>query len=114
MNVMLVAVRERTREIGLRKAVGASSRTILAQFFVESLIVVLLSGGTGLGCAFGLCALVNLIPMPAFFAGLLPTWQVAVFSFALLGTVAVLSALYPARRAASVEPIEALRQEAGG
>jgi putative ABC transport system permease protein len=114
MNVMLVAVRERTREIGVRKAVGASSRAILQQFFVESCIVVLLSGAVGLGIAYGLCGLVDLIPMPPFFAGLLPTWQVGVLSFLLLGTVAVLAAMYPARRAASVNPIEALRYEAGG
>ena len=114
MNVMLVAVRERTREIGVRKAVGASSRAILSQFFVEALIVVFLSGAVGLGVAYGLCALVNLIPMPPFFAGLLPTWQVGLLSFALLGTIAVLSAMYPARRAAMVDPIEALRYEAGG
>ena len=114
MNVMLVAVRERTREIGVRKAVGASARAILQQFFVESMIVVFLSGGIGLGIAYSLCALVNLFPMPPFFAGLLPTWKVAVLSFVLLGTVAVLAALYPARRAATVDPIEALRYEPGG
>jgi putative ABC transport system permease protein len=114
MNVMLVAVRERTREIGVRKAVGASARAILQQFFVESMIVVFVSGGVGLSLAYGLCALVNLFPMPAFFGGLLPTWKVAVLSFVLLGTVAVLAALYPARRAATVDPIEALRYEPGG
>ena len=68
----------------------------------------------GLGVAYGLCALVNLIPMPPFFAGLLPTWSSALLAFVLLGTVAVLSALYPASRAASVDPIEALRTEVGG
>jgi putative ABC transport system permease protein len=114
MNVMLVAVRERTREIGVRKAVGAASRHILWQFFIETVLLVAISGGVGLGVAFGICALVNLMPMPQFFAGLLPTWQSGVFSAVLLGTTAVLSAMYPARRAASIDPIEALRYEAGG
>jgi len=114
MNVMLVAVRERTREIGVRKAVGATRRAILGQFFIETLIVVFLSGGAGMGIGYGLCALVNLIPMPPFFAGMLPNFNSALLSFALLGAVAVLSALYPACRAAAVDPIEALRYEAGG
>ena len=114
MNVMLVAVRERTREIGVRKAVGATGRSILWQFFVETLIVVFLSGGIGLGIGFGLCSLVNLLPMPPFFAGLLYTWESGLLAFGLLGTVAILSALYPASSAAGVDPIEALRYEAGG
>jgi putative ABC transport system permease protein len=114
MNVMLVAVRERTREIGVRKAVGATRDSIIRQFFVETMIVVFMSGGTGLAVAYGICGLVNLLPMPAFFAGLLPTWQSGTMAFLLLGTVAVLSALYPASRAAAVDPIEALRTEVGG
>ena len=114
MNVMLVAVRERTREIGVRKALGAPAATILRQFFMEALIIALLSGAIGLGVAFGFCALVNLLPMPQFFAGLLASWKLGAGSVALLGLIAVLSALYPANRAASVDPIEALRFEAGG
>jgi len=114
MNVMLVAVRERTREIGVRKAVGAPAASILRQFFLETVIIVFLSGGAGLGVAFGLCALVNMFPMPPFFAGLLATWTTGLTATALLGAVAILAALYPANKAASVDPIEALRYEAGG
>ena len=114
MNVMLVAVRERTREIGVRKAIGAPAHSILWQFFLEALMVALISGGFGLFIAFGLCALVDLLPMPDFFAGLLPTWQTGTLAFAVLGTIAIGSALYPARRAAAIDPIEALRHEAGG
>ena len=114
MNVMLVAVRERTREIGVRKALGAPAHTILRQFFFEALLIASVSGAIGMGSAFGLCALVDLLPMPDFFAGLLPTWKSGLVACGLLGTIAVLSALYPARRAASIDPIEALRYEAGG
>jgi len=114
MNVMMVAVRERTREIGVRKALGAPARSILRQFFVEALVIALVSGGVGLGVAYGLCALVNMLPMPDFFAGLVATWKSGVLACVMLGTIAVFSALLPARRAASVDPIEALRFEAGG
>jgi putative ABC transport system permease protein len=114
MNVMLVAVRERTREIGIRRALGATRRSVVRQFFLETLIMVFLSGGLGLAAAYGACGLVNRLPMPQFFTGLVPTWQSGVLAFALLGTVAVLSALYPSSRAAAVDPIAALRFEAGG
>jgi len=114
MNTMLVAVRERTREIGIRKAVGATRRNILGQFFAESMLVVFVSGGAGLVISYGMCGLVDLLPMPPFFSGLLPNWTVAMVTLTLLGVVAVLSALYPASRAAAVDPIVALRHEAGG
>jgi putative ABC transport system permease protein len=114
MNVMMVAVRERTREIGVRKALGAPAREILKQFFIEAMVIALVSGGVGMGIAYGLCWLVDLMPMPAFFAGLIPTWTSGLLACVMLGGIAVLSALYPARRAASVDPIEALRFEAGG
>jgi ABC-type antimicrobial peptide transport system permease subunit len=78
------------------------------------LLIAVLSGGVGLGVAYGICSLVDLLPMPDFFAGLLPTWKTGLLACGLLGGIAVLSALYPARKAASVDPIEALRFEAGG
>lgn len=114
MNVMLVAVRERTREIGVRKAVGAASGSIILQFFAETMMIVFMSGAIGLAIAFGFCGLVDLLPMPPFFAGLIPTWSSGLLAAGLLGLIAVGSAVYPARRAASVDPIEALRWEAGG
>jgi putative ABC transport system permease protein len=114
MNVMMVAVRERTREIGVRKALGAPANIILMQFFFEALLIACISGGAGLAVAYGICALVNLLPMPDFFAGLLPTWKSGLLATVMLGTVAILASLYPARKAASVDPIEALRFEAGG
>jgi putative ABC transport system permease protein len=114
MNVMMVAVRERTREIGVRKAIGAPAHAILRQFFVEAMIIALGSGAVGMGIAYGLCWLVDLIPMPDFFAGLVPTWKTGLLACSLLGGIAIFSALIPARRAASVDPIEALRFEAGG
>jgi putative ABC transport system permease protein len=114
MNVMLVSVRERTREIGVRMALGATRESILRQFFMETIFVVSLSGGTGLLLAYGFCGLVNLLQMPPFFAGLLASWKLGALSVLLLCVIAVLSALYPANRAASVDPIEALRFEAGG
>jgi putative ABC transport system permease protein len=114
MNVMLVAVRERTREIGVRKAVGAASKAIIVQFFAETMMIVFLSGGIGLAIAFGFCGMVNLLPMPPFFAGLLPTWSSGLLAAGILGAISIGSAIYPATRAASIDPIEALRYEAGG
>lgn len=119
MNIMLVAVRERTREIGVRKAVGASRAAILRQFFVETMLVVLASGAVGLAVGYGICWLVNSTVMAdasptSYFAGLKPTLFSSLGAFALLGTVAVLAGFYPAHKAASVDPIEALRYEAGG
>jgi putative ABC transport system permease protein len=114
MNVMMVAVRERTREIGVRKALGAPAHAIMKQFFIEAMIIALFSGAVGMSIAYGLCWMIDLLPMPAFFAGLVPTWQSGALACGMLGATAVLSALLPARRAASVDPIEALRFEAGG
>ncbi|MBE3072199.1 MAG: ABC transporter permease [Acidobacteria bacterium] len=111
MNIMLVAVKERTREIGVRKAIGATSRSIQWQFFSEGLALTLLSGGIGFGLGVGLCKLVSMAPMPERFSGLVVTWQSAAFAIAALTLIGVAASTYPARRAADLPPIEALRYE---
>lgn len=111
MNIMLVAVRERTREVGLRKALGATGRQIQRQFFLEGFILTLLSGAAGFLVAMGLCALVNLAPMPTRFEGLILTWQAGTAAVAALVFIGVVTSTYPARRAAQLPPVEALRFE---
>jgi len=111
MNIMLVSVRERTPEIGLRKALGATPADIQRQFFVEGLILTLLAGGIGLLLGVVVCQLVNLLPMPPRFQGMAVTWGTSLLSLGALALVGVLFSTYPARRAASLTPTEALRYE---
>jgi putative ABC transport system permease protein len=111
MNIMLVAVKERTREIGVRKALGATTRSIQQQFFMEGFFLTLLSGGLGMVLALGLCQLVNLAPMPNRFAGMILSWQAALLSLLTLLVIGVVTSTYPARRAAELPPVEALRFE---
>jgi len=111
VNIMLVSVAERTREIGLRKALGATRRSILFQFFLEGLMLTAISGAIGVGAAYGVTRLFGLVPpidgfeLPHIYPA---TAALAAGSLALAGIVA---GLYPARRAALLTPVEALRQE---
>ncbi|HEV3140771.1 MAG TPA: ABC transporter permease [Vicinamibacterales bacterium] len=111
MNIMLVAVRERTREIGVRKALGATTVVIQRQFFLEGLFLTLFSGGSGMLLALGLCRLVNFAPMPDRFAGMILSWQAGVFALFTLVLIGIVTSTYPARRAAELPPVEALRFE---
>ena len=111
MNIMLIAVRERTREIGVRKALGATTATILRQFFLEGFFITLLSGAAGMAIALGLCAAINTLPMPERFVGMILSPEAAVLTVASLVAIGVGAALYPARRAAELPPVEALRYE---
>jgi putative ABC transport system permease protein len=111
INIMLVAVADRTREIGLRKAIGATRRSIMFQFFVEGAFLTLLSGAIGIGGAAGLMAMISGVNMGQGFDPpklVASTALLAVLSLAVAGIAA---GLYPARRAALLEPVEALRKE---
>jgi putative ABC transport system permease protein len=111
INIMLVSVTERTREIGLRKALGATRRNILFQFFLEGLTLTGISGAIGVAGAYTATKLFGLVPqidgfeLPHIYPA---TALLAMGSLALAGIVA---GLYPARRAALLQPVEALRQE---
>lgn len=111
MNTMMMAVSERTNEIGLKKAVGATSGRVLLDFFLEGLFLALLSGLAGLLLVWLLASVVNSLPLPAMFSGLPIRWTLVAWATLALGTVAVLSALPPARRASAMSPVEALRYE---
>jgi putative ABC transport system permease protein len=108
MNVMLVSVTERTREIGLRKAVGARRRDIMIQFLTEAVSLSVVGGGMGIGLGYALCSLASLHPQMV--DVLVPWWAVAL-GFGISASTGVVFGLVPAVKAALLNPIDALRHE---
>ena len=110
MNIMLVSVSERTREIGLRKAVGARPTTILLQFLVEAVTLCLMGGLLGVAGGQGLTAILKMIPNAQLGRAVIPGWAIAL-SFGFAAVVGLVFGMFPAIKASRLDPIDALRHE---
>ncbi len=114
-NVMYVVVKERTKEIGIRKAIGARKSYILAQFIFEALLLAFIGGAVGMLFSYGVVSFVRMLPAedgPMQFLGrpVLSATTMLATTF-ILGTIGLLAGFFPARKAASVDPVESLRYE---
>ena len=107
MNIMLVSVSERTREIGLRKAIGANNKDIMVQFLIEAILMSFIGGIAGVSLGTGVSVLI------AFFAGWTVSVSVAsiILATAFSLIVGIVFGLWPAQKASKLDPIEALRYE---
>jgi putative ABC transport system permease protein len=111
MNIMLVSVTERTREIGVRKAIGATRRDILRQFFAESAILTVVSGLLGLTFGVGACVAMTVIPLPDFVPHPIVSPISIIASVLTLSIITLTAGMYPAQRAAEMAPVDSLRYE---
>ncbi len=111
MNIMLVSVVERTREIGIRRAIGANAFDIVKQFFFECLIITVVAGIAGMVVGWGLIELMNSVTLPEGVAPPILSEKTMIISAVMIGLVTIFSGLYPAIRAARVNPIQALHHE---
>jgi putative ABC transport system permease protein len=107
MNIMLVSVTERTREIGIRLAIGARAREVLLQFLVEAVTLSCVGGAVGITLAYGLCStLAKVVGAPFLFDP-----KINIIAFVFSAAIGIIFGFMPARRAAGLDPIEALRHE---
>jgi putative ABC transport system permease protein len=109
MNIMLVSVTERTREIGILKALGATRKDIMLQFLIEALVLCLIGGLVGIALGFGVGALGAAL-IPGAPAAHVPLWAV-MLSFGFSAAVGIIFGIVPAAKASQLDPIDALRYE---
>ena len=107
MNIMLVTVTERTREIGLRKALGAKKNTIITQFLIEAILLTIVGGFIGLLIGVGVSYILSVVISTPFTVSA----SSVLLAIGVSGGIGILFGWYPARRAAHLQPIEALRYE---
>jgi putative ABC transport system permease protein len=110
-NVLLVSVRERRAEIGVRRAVGATRRAIFAAFLIEALVMTLSGGSIGIAAAWALTKIANFMPQVPVGARPHISLVTAVMALSLLALVGLIAGVWPAKRAAAVFPAEALRAD---
>lgn len=108
-NIMYVVVRERTREVGVKRSVGARRRDILLQFFFETFLIVAIGAALGFGIAVGLVELLGMLPVEEYVGRPRISPLVATVTMGLLAVIAFLAGLFPARKAARLDPVECLR-----
>ncbi|MPN17704.1 Macrolide export ATP-binding/permease protein MacB [bioreactor metagenome] len=108
MNIMLVTVTERTREIGIRRAIGAERKSIIVQFLIEAAMICGIGGIFGIGVGYLGTLVVGKI---SFNAILLPGWEITLQAFAISVALGILFGLYPALKASGLQPVVALRAE---
>jgi putative ABC transport system permease protein len=111
MNIMLVSVTERTREIGMLKAIGATRADILRQFFAESAMLTVVSGALGLTFGMGACLALAKLPLPDFVPHPVISAISVVVSLVTLSLITLTAGMYPAQRAADMTPVDSLRYE---
>lgn len=109
-NIMYIVVKERTKEIGIKRSVGATRTDILRQFFMESTAIVAIGAATGFLVSVGIVKLMAFIPIREFVGVPVISGKVAMITMALLMFVAVLAGFFPAKRAAALDPVECLRE----
>jgi len=114
-NIMYVAVKERTREIGIKMALGAKRFHIMSQFILESLLIAVLGGGLGIVASVIIVEIWGAIPVQAdwmqWIGKPVISMEIAVITAVILGTIGIVSGIFPSRKAASVNPVESLRYE---
>jgi len=106
---MYVIVQERTREIGIRRSIGAKRMHIMGQFFLETFFIVGVSAFVGFSVSIGMVSLINLFPIQEFVGRPSISMSVALTAIGILGSIGFLAGYFPARKAAHLDPVECLR-----